>query len=338
MITMTAASTRGPTSSRAKDSPASAITAAASPSSTRSVGESAGAGAAGGWAGRFAMSHAAHRTLWRGGCLRSVSRAFGIDALGSLSQLLGQLAHIRATGGHGVVVAARGALHDERRDGRDDKADHDDAARHEEHRRDAPGHGHRHIVAVADGRHGAERPPDRYAERRDRGTGRVPLGLQDEQRDVPHQQQRRPDAVDQQARPDGVARGPRERCESRECVEQPDRPEGRDEREQEIELVRPEPQSSRTRQTQQHEVVDDEDHPDQPDRRRRDDAPHPLDIADDMHGVGQQEHGRGDRERPVGELLPAFSARVLALRCRGLGCGGHVCTLEADDPGAAPTR
>ena len=48
MITMTAASTSGPTSSRAKDSPASAIAAAASPSSTRSVGERAGAGGAGG--------------------------------------------------------------------------------------------------------------------------------------------------------------------------------------------------------------------------------------------------------------------------------------------------
>ena len=129
-----------------------------------------------------------------------------------------------------------------------------------------PGYGHGHVVAVAHCRHGAERPPDRGAEGGDRRSGRVSLGLQHDQRDVPDQQKRGPDAVDQQARPDGAAGGAGERGDPREGIQQPHRPEGRDQCEDEIQLVSAEPQPPGMRQAQLHEVVDDEHRPDERDR------------------------------------------------------------------------
>ena len=168
MMTMTAASTSGPTSSRAKNSPASAITAAASPRRTRRVG------------GQHRRGRRQRRRV------RDVSCAHGYPApevrLGvrsrsrATSTLCGRYARsaccsasVRARmsarlAGTRVVVPARRALDDPRRDGGDDEADHDDAAGHQEHRRDAAGQGHGHVVPVTHCRHGAERPPDRCAE------------------------------------------------------------------------------------------------------------------------------------------------------------------------------
>ena len=54
------------------------------------------------------MSHAIthSRAMRRGRTLRAPS-ALAVDTLGGQSQLLGQRAHVRPTGRHGVVVTAR---------------------------------------------------------------------------------------------------------------------------------------------------------------------------------------------------------------------------------------
>ena len=106
--------------------------------------------------------------------------ALGLHPLCSFLQFRSEVADVRAAGRHGIVVAARSALDHPGGDRRHDEAHHDHSAGHQEDRSHPSGRRDRHVIAVADGRHRAERPPDGRPERGDGRAGCGPLELQDD--------------------------------------------------------------------------------------------------------------------------------------------------------------
>jgi hypothetical protein len=224
--------------------------------------------------------------------------------------LLGGIA-LRRVGDRLGRVAGPDLLEEPRRDRRGHGAEDRDAGEHQAARDEAALDGHRVEVAVADGGDRREHPPQGVAERRDRGLGSVPLGLEHPERGDDAEQRHRDDQVAADAAAEVVAQDPPERRDGGDEAQQAQEPEERRGHDQQVQRVPDDEAQPAVRQDDPDHVVDDEQRPHAP---QGDVEPPPRGLSgaggEHLDGVDREVEHREPGQRVIGAALPGLQPRL----------------------------